>query len=193
MTLAHNLADLNKKEKEKRRESKEKSKQEKKKRNLKKKKSRGFVLIFILLTIILALGLTVWIFIQNEMITLSPLEFKFWDCSEFKESFSVENACNLNENEVEVSLKRSFDDINLERIKLEFQDSGSLWKIDGAKCLDVRLKENKYGSYCELIKEEESNSYVFNLSLGKQTNVKVQVEGNGITCNVGQREIAVSC
>ena len=68
-----------------------------------------------------------------------------------------------------------------------------MWKIDGTKCLDVRLKENKYGDYCELISERSHSSYVFNLSLGKQQSVEVVAKGNGRTCKVGKKEITENC
>ena len=142
----------------------------------KKKKKKILLILTGLIFLIIILSTFSWI-------------IKEQNCLEFRESFSIENACNLNENEVEVSLKRSSDNINLKIIKFKFQPSKSLWKVDGTKCLDIKLKENRYGNYCELIKDEESSTYVFNLSLGKQNNIKVWIGGNKKICKIGEREI----
>ena len=114
-------------------------------------------------------------------------------CPEVVSSFSVDSSCNLNEEEVMVFLERGSDDFNLDRIKFEFQPSNSLWKVDGVKCADVRLNENKYGSYCELIGEEEEERYVFNLEEGVQERVDVFVEGGGLSCRIGGVGVGGEC
>jgi len=114
-------------------------------------------------------------------------------CSDIRDSFSVKSACNLNENEVKVNIIRGADNINIVRMKFEFQPSDSLWKVDGTKCLDVRLDRNKYGDYCELIDEERENSYVLNLSLGLQKSVKVWIKDKGRICRLGKVEVGEKC
>jgi len=115
------------------------------------------------------------------------------DCFEFEKSFSIEDVCNLNENELKVSFTRGSDNINLVRLKLEFLPSKSLWKIDGSKCLDIRLDEERYGNYCSLIKEEDNKIYVFNHSLGLQDEVKIWAEDIKKTCFIGEREVRRVC
>lgn len=146
-------------------------------------------LVIILIVVLIVIGALVWIFFGNFKEVISEIK----GCSDFRNSFSIEGACNLNENEVKVDLKRIDDNINLVRIKFEFKPSNSLWKVDGSKCLDVRLNENKYGNYCELIEEENENSYILNLSLGKQESVKVLAEDRGRICKIGRVDVGGDC
>jgi len=114
-------------------------------------------------------------------------------CIDFVKSISIEGACNLNENEVQVTLKRVDGDFFVERIEFEFFPSDSLWKVDGSKCLDIRLKDKNYGSYCDILREEQIASYVFHHSLGKQKEVSLFVTKNSLSCKSESKQIRESC
>ena len=162
--------------------------------NLKKikqfiKKRKIFIGIFIIILIAISL-IFIQLFSIENLVYKSPVKIS---CEDFVKSFSIEEACHLNDNEVEIKIKRNIGNFYLERIKFEFQPSDSLWKVDGTKCEDIKLKNKNYGNYCEVIDEGEELSYILNLSLGKQNKIKLIVEGNGLDCEINEKEIKEQC
>jgi len=173
-----------------------------KKKDMKKKsKSRGGNeksendrkrdLIILLLLLLLALIFIIWYFLnltpESEEVVLGT------PCVDFVKSVFIEDACNLNNDEVQVTLRRIDADYFIEGFEFGFFPSDSLWKVDGSKCLDVRLKDKRYGSYCDVVDEDQTATYVFHHSLGKQSDVNLFVIRNSLSCESESKEIRESC
>lgn len=156
-----------------------------------REKRRKLALVIFLSGLLIGLILIIWIFLNLS--SESVEDDLGISCIDFVKSISIESACNLNENEVQVTLKRIDGDFFVERIEFEFFPSDSLWKVDGSKCLDVRLEDKKYGSYCDILREEQTASYIFHHSLGKQKEVILFVTKNTLSCRSDSKEIERSC
>ena len=128
---------------------------------------------------------TLWS-VVNKVVLLSPEE----NCFDYI-GFSLENACYLTENEIKVTLKRSFDESDVRKLGFLFSPSNSFWEITGEKCLDVRLSKNdNYGGYCDILTEGELLSYIFNFESGQD---KVGLSVGETNCFIGETEIESEC
>ena len=127
----------------------------------------------------------------KELILKAPIEAS---CLEFSRSFSIEKACYLNDDEIELNVKREFDNVEVKSLLISFEQSESLWEISGKKCSDIRLKGKNYGNYCDIVDEGGSLSYVFNVSeMEREEKVKLAVESASKLCVVEEASVRESC
>ena len=155
------------------------------------KKGITEIITIILLVILSIAGVLIIWSVTREIVLKSPSQLT--SCIDFF-SFSIDKACYLNKDEIKITIKRKFKNINVNKIKFEFYPSNALWEISGEKCLDVRLENKKYGEYCDIVDNLESISYIFKVSdLEIQEKVFVAVEGNEIICEIGEKEIKEVC
>ena len=159
-----------------------------KKSDKEKRRDRIIILLIILIALILII---LWIYFNiSSRVKQDALGVT---CVDFIKSISIEKACNLNENEIEIILKRIDDDFFVEKIEFEFFPSNSLWRVDSSKCLDIKVEARRYGSYCDIVDEEEQLSYIFNHSLNKQSEITLFVTRNTLTCETEKKEIKEFC
>lgn len=144
--------------------------------------------IVTVIMIAIAITAVVIFWTATKKIIMTSPEFS---CIDLISSFGIEDACYLSGYEIKVSIKRGFDNLNIGRMRFAFSDN--IWEITGKKCSDVRSEDGNYGGYCELLRQGESKSYVFNISdLGKKEEVVVGV-GSKELCDIGEMKIRQNC
>lgn len=98
--------------------------------------------------------------------------------------------CYLNDNQLKLTLNYNIQFPNINKIKISFSPSGSLWEITGKKCSDIKLENNSYGNYCQIPLPGESKTYILNLTnLSKQDKIFLDVYINDSLCNLAQSQI----
>ena len=66
-----------------------------------------------------------------------------------------------------------------------------VWKHNSHK--NITIKDKNYGSYCDILREEQTVSYIFHHSLGKQKEVNLFVVKNSLSCKSDSKKIKESC
>lgn len=147
----------------------------------------NIVISISLILIVTSISIILWS-LTNNVINKSPLDES---CLDFI-GISIEEACYLNSDEIKIALEKRDSKVNIKKISFSFLPSDSLWEITGKKCLDARLEDRKYGSYCDII--DHRARYVFDTSdLEVQNTIAVSVSGNYINCFIGEKEIKSTC
>jgi len=141
------------------------------KRNTKKAVSNIIVAVLLIVLVITLIAIF-WASVI-KIIRMSPLETEYIDLTN---QISIEKACYLNENEIKIDIKRSFGEVDIEKLRVYFLgDSENIFEISGKKCSDIKINE-KYGGYCEVLRAGESLSYIFNMTgLTKKQKVELEV------------------
>jgi len=141
-------------------------------------------LIFIGLTII-AIGI-LWSPVR-DIITKSPIEKQ---CFFYSGASSIIEAKYLDNNEIQVGVRRKTGERDFDNLKFTFFPSGSVWEISGKKCSDVRLKDSDYGRVCKVLSSGETKYYIFEVSeLPIQQEISLSVTKDDLDCFVEDREI----
>jgi len=151
-------------------------------------------LVTTLILVVIALGLVsvLW-YTTKKIISTSPLETDFF-C--LVSDILIKRACYLNDDEIQVDVKRGVDELKIKKLEMRFFSLNEtfIWVVSGEKCLDIRLKEKEYGSYCDILPQVSSFSYVFNFTdLPKQERVKLVLGTENDFCIAGEKEIKNFC
>lgn len=146
--------------------------------------------VFLILIAILAV-LLVWKF-AFPLIQKSPLEQV--NCLDVYNTFSLQNACYLSENEVKLVVSRSFDNLDVNKLVISFSPNEARWQIGNEKCSDIRLESGEYGNYCSVVDTGSKRSYVINMAnVEKEDSVGVSVFVGNEECAIGKINISPSC
>jgi hypothetical protein len=141
-------------------------------------------LIFMGLTII-AISI-LWAPIR-DIITKSPIGEQ---CFLYSGASSIVEAKYLNNGEIQIGVKRETGERDFDTLRFTFSPSGNVWEISGKKCSDIRLKDNDYGRFYEVLSPGEKKDYVFDVSeLPTQEKISLSVTKDNINCFVEDREI----
>ena len=158
----------------------------------KNKKGISNIIVTVLLITILMLGILIFWTAIRRIVSKSPEEL---NCIDLISSLSLQDACYLNENEIKVTVKRGFDEENIERLRFVFGNfDDSIWEITGKKCSDVRVNERRYGGYCDILKSGQGISYIFNMAgIDKKERVRLGAGSVDNLCEISEVEIEKSC
>lgn len=140
----------------------------------------------ILVSLVLASVGIVWSVINN-IIQLSPDV----ECTNFEitQPIAIQNSY-YQQNEVNLTLKRSEDNFNITGFKFSFSN-GEVFLVEGNKCLDVRTKD-EYGKTCELLSVSQEKTYFFKASNAESVFIEAQIIGKDNKkqfCTIGNKEI----
>ena len=157
---------------------------------LNKRAVSNLIATIFLILIVITMIIIFWGFIK-EVVQKSPAENI--DCLSVINEIGIKKACYLNENEIEVRLKRGFDNYDIEKLKFSFSgEDSAVWELTGKKCSDVRTGD-KYGDYCEILNPGEEISYVFYaVDTARLNKIRLAV-GNGNLCSVSEKTVENNC
>lgn len=145
------------------------------------------VVAMLLILIAITASLTIYSFTRN-IIQSAPLEKTI--CFDADRSFSLEQACYLNENEIKIVISRSLDNLAVDKLMISFSPNRAVWEIKEKKCADIRLESQSYGEYCKVIEPGIRFSYVFNMAgVEKEATAGVIAVASGVECELGRIEI----
>lgn len=147
--------------------------------------------VLIILLVISSISV-LWIIFKN--ISYSP-ELK---CSSLSlgNNFNILNACYLNENEIQLNIKRGVDISNISSFYIVYSnlDSSVKFLIRQKACSDIRLANSEYGRLCSINNPGETKKYIFNMSGEErmsEVNFGVYIEDN--LCSVSKTYILDKC
>lgn len=170
-------------------------------KNMMKSKKSMSTIIVVLLLIVLSLSAIFMINYSVKKIAEDDFGDKVscFDSFAITQSFFIEKACYLNDNEILVNVERRTDGLNVEALKFAFiGEETTKWVIRQEKCTDARTLNSSYGGYCSVLVENMERGYVFKVSdLEVKNEVKLVIEkeenDKRLSCLVDSKDIEARC